>query len=314
MNKFKLLFADCIYEMIIFSLTAVDVGNGANIEMSESGVQGRDSEETNYQRRHSQETNVTAIEIPGTEIVAAAEISSWIRIKAWLKATKECFNWGDFFFALIFGLAPTAWDMYTDLELANHLLEEENKHAAGLCYVFICLPGINLVKEKVGEAASKLQSRVGVLLAGLIMGLYFLMGTAIFVGLGVLLWHWPLAFRYPAIFITVSIVATKTVAVFLHNPRMKSLSRNMSESEAFFESALQLTLLLHIWLSGGKVNKSTIFSSVLVIGKVGAENLLNDGEQLKGKNFWERLLLILKFIPVMALTAIFRLGSGALVR
>ena len=173
---------------------------------------------------------------------------------------------------------------------------------------------INVVKEQVGEAASKLQSRVGVLLAGLIMGIYFVMGTAIFVALGVLLWLWPLAFRYPAVFITISIVATKTVAVFIHSPRMRSISKNMSESEAFFESALQLTLLLHIWLSGGKVNKSTIFSSVLVIGKVGAENLLNDGEQLKGKNFWERLLLILKFIPVMALTAIFRLGSGALVR
>ena len=51
-----------------------------------------------------------------------------------------------------------------------------------------------------------------------------------------------------------------------------------------------------------------------MIGKVGAENLLNDGEQLKGKNFWEKLFLVLKFIPVMALTAIFRLGSGALVR
>ena len=140
MNKFKPLFADCIYEMIIFSLTAVDVGNGANIEMPVTGVQGRDS----------QETNVAAIEIPCTEIVAAAEISSWIRIKTWLKETKECFNWGDFFFALIFGLAPTAWDMYTDLKLASHLHEEENAHAAGLCYVFICLPGINLVKEQVG--------------------------------------------------------------------------------------------------------------------------------------------------------------------
>ena len=41
-------------------------------------------------------------------------------------------------------------------------------------------------------------------------------------------------------------------------------------------------------------NKSTILSSVLLIGKVGAENLLNDGEQLKGKSFfWERVLLIL---------------------
>ena len=143
---------------------------------------------------------------------------------------------------------------------------------------------------KVGKAASRLQAEVGVLLAGLIMGLYFVMGTAIFVGLGVLLWLCPLAFRYPAVFITISIVSTKTAAVFIHSPRMKSISKNMSESEAFFESALQLTLLLHIWLSGGKVNKSTILSSVLVIGKVGAENFLNDGEQLKGKIIWENLI------------------------
>ena len=291
--------------MTIISLTGIDVRNSANIEVVEI-------EDLNEVQR-TQATNVTTVQIRSAEI-DAEEITSWIWIKTWLKETKECFNWSDFFFALIFGLAPTAWDMYTDLELACYLLESENVHASGLCYVFICLPGINLVKEQVGEAASKLQSRVGVLLSGLIMGLYYVMGATIMVGLGVLLWYWPLAFHCPAVIITISIVATKTVAVFLHSPRIKSLSRKMSESEAFFESALQLTLLLHIWLSGGKVAKSMIFSSVLVIGKVGAENLLNDGEQLKGKNFWERLLLIGKFIPVMALTAIFRLGSGALVR
>ena len=147
----------------------MDVRNCTDIEMAE--IQRRDSQETNVQRRYSKETNVTAIEIHGVEI-DGAEITSWVWIKTWLEETKGCFNWGDFFFALIFGLAPTAWDMYTDLKLASHLHESENAHAAGLCYVFICLPGINLVKEKVGEAASKLQSRVGVLLAGLIMGLY----------------------------------------------------------------------------------------------------------------------------------------------
>ena len=125
----------------------MDVRNCKNIEMAET--QRRDSHETNIQRRDSQETSVTAIEIPGAEI-DGAEITSWVWIKTWLEETKECFTWGDFFFALIFGLAPTAWDMYTDLELASHLLEEENAHAAGLCYVFICLPGINLVKEQVG--------------------------------------------------------------------------------------------------------------------------------------------------------------------
>ena len=232
----------------------------------------------------------------------------------WFKKTKEQFNWDDFFFGLIFGLAPTAWDMYTDLELASHLLENENAHAAGLCYVFICLPGINLIKERVGDAASELQSKVGVLMAGLIMGLYFTMGTVICVGLGVLLWLWPLAFHYPAVLVTVTIVSTKTLTVFIHSPGMKSLSRKMSDSECFFESALQLTLLLHIWLSGGKVYVSMIVSSVLVIGKVGAENLLNAEDQLKDKGFWERFILIGKFIPVMGLTAVFRLGSGALIR
>ena len=229
-----------------------------------------------------------------------------------LKEIKQYFNWSDFFFGLIFGLAPTGWDMYTDLWLGSELLHSENAQAAGLCYVFICLPGINLIKERVGEAVMKSQCGAGVLLSGLIMGLYFALGTALIVGLGMLVWIWPLVLFYPAVLVTVAIVFTKTVAVVLHSPRMKRLSLQMSESECCFESNLQLTLLIHIWLSGGKVYATTIFSSVLVIGKVGAENLLK--EQLKDKGFWGRLLLTAKFIPVIALTAVFRLGSGALFR
>ena len=145
----------------------------------------------------------------------------------------------------------------------------------------------------------KLQRRAGILLAGLIMGLYFTLGTTVVVGMGMLVWLWPLALFYPAVFVTCAIVLTKTVAVFVHSPRMKRLSLKMSECECFFESSLQLTLLTHIWLSGGKVYMSTIFSSMLVIGKVGAENLLNDGDQLKDKSFWERLFLTGKFIPAL---------------
>ena len=143
-----------------------------NIEMAEiqrrdsqeKNIQRRDSQETNVQRVGSQETNVTTIESPGAEI-DGAEITSWVRIKTWLEETRECFNSGDFFFALIFGLAPTAWDMYTDLKLAAHLHEEENAHAAGLCYVFICLPGINLVKEQVGIGYDIQQDHLGMNIA-----------------------------------------------------------------------------------------------------------------------------------------------------
>ena len=37
------------------------------------------------------------------------------QIRKLLKEFKEYFNWSDFFFGLIFGLAPTAWDMYLSL-------------------------------------------------------------------------------------------------------------------------------------------------------------------------------------------------------
>ena len=258
---------------------------------------------------------MTTVQIVNTDIRSEDSTSSTnSQIRNLFKEIKKYFNWNDFFFGLIFGLAPTVWDMYTDLQLGSHLLQSEDAHAAGLCYMFICFPGINLVKEKVGEAVMNSQRRAGVLLAGLIMGIYFTLGTALVVGLGMLFWLRPLIFHYPAVLVTVTIVLTKTVAVVLHSPPMKRLSLKMSECECFFESSLQLTLLTHIWLSGGEVYMSTIFSSMLVIGKVGAENLLNDGDQLKNKSFWERLVLTGKFIPVIALTAVFRLGSGALIR
>ena len=257
------------------------------------------------------ELSGTTVQIANSDINAEENTSS-IQMSNLLKEIKQHFNWGDFFFGLIFGLAPTAWDMYTDLWLGSELLHSENAHAAGLCYAFICLPGINLVKEQVGEAVMKRQRGSGILLAGLIMGLYFVLGSAAIVGLGLVVWLRPLVLFYPALLVTITIVFTKTLAVVLHSPGMKRFSLKMSECECFFESSLQLTLLAHIWLSGGKVYMSTIFSSMLVIGKVGAENLLSD--QLKDKGFWERLVLTGKFIPVMALTALFRLGSGALFR
>ena len=279
---------------MIFSLTSTNTANDENLEMVQI------------------EPNVTTVQILNTDINTPSSVSE--KLKKLLEEVKKHFNWNDFFFGLIFGLVPTAWDMWTDLEPGSHLLQSENAHAAGLCYMFICFPGINLVKEQVGEAVMKSQRRAGVLLAVLIMGLYFTLGTALVVGLGMLFWHRPLVFHYPAVIVTSTIVFTKTVAVVLHSPGMKRLSLKMSECECFFESSLQLTLLTHIWLSGGKVYMSTIFSSMLVIGKVGAENLLNDGDQLKDKSFWERLILTGKFIPVIALTAVFRLGSGALIR
>ena len=117
-----------------------------NVNMRNPTIEDIDPKE--IKRRQENEADLITIQIARSE-VDGNEITLSNRIRFWFKETKGHFNWDDFFFNLIFGLAPTAWDMYTDLELASHLLESENAHAAGLCYVFICLPGINLVKEQV---------------------------------------------------------------------------------------------------------------------------------------------------------------------
>ena len=117
-----------------------------NVNMRNPTIEDIDPKE--IKRRQENEADLITIQIARSE-VDGDEITLSNRIRFWFKETKGHFNWDDFFFNLIFGLAPTAWDMYTDLELASHLLESENAHAAGLCYVFICLPGINLVKEQV---------------------------------------------------------------------------------------------------------------------------------------------------------------------
>ena len=120
-----------------------------------SNLENVETDQEEPERRHESQADVITVQNPSISI----------RIKVWFKEAKEQFNWDDFFFCLIFGLAPTAWDMYTDLELASHLLENENAHAAGLCYVFICLPGINLVKEQVGIGYDIQQDHLGMNIA-----------------------------------------------------------------------------------------------------------------------------------------------------
>ena len=87
----------------------------------------------------------------------------------------------------------------------------------------------------------------------------------------------------------------------------------MSALEATMESPCQLLLLNHIWLSGGRCNISAMITSIVVIGKVSAENFLVSKEDnlMTGKSFAKRLRLLATFIPVFSLTALFRHGSGA---
>ena len=48
------------------------------------------------------------------------------------------FNWDDFGYSLILGFAPTAWDVYSDLTIAEELRKSGDSISAGLSYLFIC--------------------------------------------------------------------------------------------------------------------------------------------------------------------------------
>ena len=78
---------------------------------------------------------------------------------------RESFNWNDFFYSLISGFLPTAWDVYTDISLGLKLEKQEDVYTAGLCWMFVCLPPVFLIIEKL--AKKKHSTWVQLLLLGL---------------------------------------------------------------------------------------------------------------------------------------------------
>ena len=97
----------------------------------------------------------------------------------------------------------------------------------------------------------------------------------------------------------------------IHTPDMKQFSIHLSHVECISEAFCQLVLILAIWLSGGQLHLGSMIGSVVVFGKVSAENYLmaNPKNLLSKASFWQQILLTLRFMPSFALTAIFYCGS-----
>ena len=103
----------------------------------------------NLDQAHVIQENANEIEISVNHLVGASLTNTEENIDTkpsiWNEILngKVLFNWNDFFYDLILGFAPSAWDMGTDFYFAAELLDtdrEEDVLAAGLCYIFITLP------------------------------------------------------------------------------------------------------------------------------------------------------------------------------
>ena len=217
---------------------------------------------------------------------------------------RNSFNKHDLLYAFIFGFLPTAWDVYTDISLGSTLEAQEDIYTAGLCWSFVCLPPCFLCIEM---AVSKKRT-LWFQLTSLWLGISFMASCAY-----VTAWY-PGLFFYPAVFLCFFLLVGKILPVFIHTPEMKQFSTHLSHVECSFEASCQLVLVMHIWAAGGELHLGSMISSVVVIGKVSAENYLMAGPEnlLADKSFAKRIALTLWYMPVFALTAFFRCGAGVI--
>ena len=227
-----------------------------------------------------------------------------------LESCKAAFNWDDFFYSLILGFLPTAWDVFSDLRIASLLKEEVNVETAGLSYIFVCLPGTTLLFNlffSSNTIAKNCSNSVAIVL-------FFLLFTFTAAALLLCFLSNPLLLKYPSIGLGVFVVGIKGVCVFVHTPEMKEFSTKVSVQEYSWESSLQFLLLTHIWINGGPLFISPALSSILVIGKVSTEfYLISEPENLlENKSFLEKLKLVAKHFPVFTLTAFFRLSTATI--
>ena len=176
----------------------------------------------------------------GTGFLIEEEEDDGTRECVW-KKWKKAFSWNDFFYAIIFGLGPTSWDVLSDLRFGWNLADSGDLSSAGLCYLFITIPGVFFLQEVILVHIFKDCSPKVNTIAYIASG---------FLGIGAMAFGFyakPLLFQYPAWILGCSIIGVKVVGVFVHTPEMKAFSVRISAFEYTTESNLQLLLLFYLW-------------------------------------------------------------------
>ena len=264
---------------------------------------------------------------------------------------KREFSWTRFFQTLLLVCTFSFLDVFTDFRYASSVDEDVcvfnnlSSRCGGLhyfqvqnsTYMFISLPTIMLivaslqlkfaaftdylVRAKMAKWPRCCSEGLIRAVAGVMTFLFniFIILSVISVSwLGLL---WPcqhIAFSL-AIACTIPLLGTKVLALFAHGPEMRKLVVRTTSSECQFESALQLWLLAWIFQSTGEYKGliwlSSGLSSILLIGKSGAESSLTFSEQI---DFHEvplkkKLGLLFLCAPVFILSALFRIITLALI-
>ena len=111
-------------------------------------------------------------------------------------------------------------------------------------------------------------------------------------------------------------IGVKFVGVFCHGPEMKRLVFQATDAETRYEAALQLALVLSIYMNSGRSTLAGVLSgvsSILVIGKVGVQNYLGRQEmKLTRTSLLGKICLAVSVLPAFVFTALFKIGTIAI--
>ena len=111
-------------------------------------------------------------------------------------------------------------------------------------------------------------------------------------------------------------LGVKFVGVFCHGPEMKRLVFQATDAETRYEAALQLALVISIYMNSGRSTVAGVLSgvtSILVIGKVGVQNYLRRQEKkLTRTSLVGKIFLAASVLPAFVLTALFKIGTIAI--
>eukprot|EP00092_Neocalanus_flemingeri_P018850 GFUD01020411.1.p1 GENE.GFUD01020411.1~~GFUD01020411.1.p1 ORF type:complete len:263 (-),score=48.44 GFUD01020411.1:371-1108(-) len=156
------------------------------------------------------------------------------------KAYKSHFSWSGFVTAILFGLAPSVWDVQSDFVFAN----KQHPYISRLSYLCISLPGIMLTVRGIESILSKViakccpsresSSKVfkyifnTLTLVILSVGLYYLSTTSYKAPV-------PALFYYLSILSSTYILGIKCIAVIVQGPVTKNLAIKTSAAEGVYE-------------------------------------------------------------------------------
>ena len=273
----------------------------------------------------------------------------WREVRDWRKHWDTKTFWKVVLFSFIFSLLDTgtdfnfAWSVPKDCPEWHNFSQIDDvmsgpcgivkpKNVELLTYFFIAAPGLLLgfsaVQQLFADLTSCGKAPVGVRILANTAAVFFeiTMFFGFFVASALFnLWTkevpglgngYEYTLKTIAYLSAASNLGVKFVGVFCHGPEMKHLVFQATDAETRYEAALQLVLVISIYMNSGRSTQASILSgvtSILVIGKVGVQNYLGRQEkELTGTSVLGKFCLAVSVLPAFVLTALFKIGTMAI--